>query len=547
MTPTEAKIIAATTAYARGAATAFRGVERKLLVEVVRSIDEVAFAFTMAPNRDELQVGDHNRNLMLVGAASAIEPLIRATEGTPGGVPWGASDPSWVAVADEHLINCGKLAIVGRLAALERYGLAETSYAADGTLVIEVASDAEDAEELDAGWRHYDRKTAPLVSRKARLMRMKDWVARRLDRSVDVIDGWYLRYDGDSVLAAYHREYARLESAGIAEAEALPPTVPIGGRLFNEWTERAVQARASAYQHIAYATRLLNRHSALSLRNLLTCFARREDVFELWASRGESPLGAKRLTASLTLDASSARSAVRRHEIPLPYYIDFGRDFLLLPLFGALLNPYAGQVWHLRENYRRDWDRAVGSREAVFRDELRETVAPLGCRVPQNGFKLRREDGTHATDVDAAIIDPSGRVVLVQLKWPDIYGRSIAERRSRQKNLAAANAWVAAVSEWCSGRTSNQIAAKLGFNASASEPPALLVLARYTARFSGSEDFDTRSGWSSWPRFCEALDAGELDAALRPATRLPVAKRPERHVVRYDLPQGLHVEVRHHV
>lgn len=547
MTPAEVRIEAVASAYARQAATTFRGCERELLVEVVRSLDEVAFAFTMAPNRAELRARDRNRNLMLIGAASAIEPLVLAIEGTEGGVPWRASDPRWIAVADDHLITCGELATVGRLAAMERYGLAETSYTADGTLLIDVASHAEDAEELDAYWRYRARKAAPLAPRKARLVLMKDWVARRLDRTCDVVDGWYLRYDGDTVLSAYHREYARLESEGIAEAEALPPTAPVGGRLFREWTERAVQARASAYQHIAYATRLRSRNSALTLRNLLTCFARREDILGLWESRGEARLDARRLTTSLTLDAATARSVARRHEIPLPYYIDFGRDFLLLPLFGALLNPYAGQIWHVRENYRRDWDRAVGSREAVFRDELRNVVTSLGCQVPPSGFKIRRADGTHTTDIDAAIVDPLGRVILVQLKWPDIHGRSLAERWSRQKNLSSANAWVASVSAWCEGRTSSDVASALGFRASASEPPALLILARYSARFSGAKNFDPRSGWYSWPRFCEELDRGDLDAALRPVPTPSVAERDEAKVERYELPGGFKVEVRHHL
>jgi hypothetical protein len=186
--------------------------------------------------------------------------------------------------------------------------------------------------------------------------------------------------------------------------------------------------------------------------------------------------------------------------MPLPYYIDFGRHFVLLPMFGGLMNASAGLTWHLRRMYRRDWDRSVDGREKVFRDDLREFFPSPRYLIPDRGVRLRRADGSELTDVDAIVLDhQTGRLALIQLKWPDTYGRSIAERNSRRINLLKANEWVGRVSQWIGGRSAGEVSAVLGIGSAGSMPPALLVLARHAARFSGEAQYDARAHWLSWP------------------------------------------------
>ncbi|MFN3627829.1 MAG: hypothetical protein ACK4S3_08125 [Parvibaculum sp.] len=65
------------------------------------------------------------------------------------------------------------------------------------------------------------------------------------------------------------------------------------------------------------------------------------------------------------------------------------------------------------------------------------------CIVPDRGCNLRKSDGSNVTEVDPAVIDrETSDLCLVQLKWPDIYGRSLIERESGRSNLAKANDWV---------------------------------------------------------------------------------------------------------
>jgi hypothetical protein len=73
--------------YLERAAAAWRGRERQLLLELVRGLDEAAFAFTMAPNREQLKRRDEVRHYILRGAASALRPVLESVRDDPGRRP----------------------------------------------------------------------------------------------------------------------------------------------------------------------------------------------------------------------------------------------------------------------------------------------------------------------------------------------------------------------------------------------------------------------------------------------------------------------------
>lgn len=505
MRKAEKRIAEIRAGYLERVASTWRGFERELVIEMVRGLDEAAFAFTMAPNSVELLREDAYRHNMLFGGASALKPFLDRLKNDEGGVPWGPTSPRLGAMADEHLYNCGKLAMAQRVAELERFGLAEATFLGKDRLILEVVSDAEDYAELKASALLASQAHGRLEARKRQLSVNKPAIAAKLDKHVYAADGWFIGYGTDDDLDEYHQEFAKIQATGTAEAQALPAEAMLGGRTFRDWNEASLTAYGGVLKHIAFATRLMATTPGLDLRNLLTMFARKDDIAKVWEARGENAAWAARVTAGLTLDAEAAAICERDHELPLPYYIDYGRHFVLLPMFGGLMNPCAGLVWHLRREHRTDWDRSVDGREAVFRQELRELFPPPRYEVPNSGVMLRRANGSDLTDVDAAVLDRStGELVLIQLKWPDIYGRSLAERNSRRLNLLKANDWVEAVSNWVAGRSAGEIATAIGMKPAGKRPPVLLVLARQTARFSSESGYDKRARWMSWPTLVDA-------------------------------------------
>lgn len=527
-------------------ALAWRGNERQLVIEIVRSLDEAAFAFTMAPNGGDLYRHDVARRLMIIGAASALRPFLEIIKNDSNWVNWGPSSSILQNSADNYLISCGRIAIVERAISFQKYGLATIHFQTNEHLIIEIEPDSvERTEKMTEAWLSIAEREK-LAEEDQRLSAMKDRMATLIDRYVNIDDGWFIGYGTDNELVEYHDQYAKIRNVGNVEAHSLPPESLISKRTFKNWNAASLAASGRALHHIAFATRLLSRNQNLQLRNLLTVFARKVDINEIWRETEKSETWVHRIVSGLTLNAEVASRYEKNYETPLPYYIDFGKDFVLLPVFGCLLNPSSYLVEHLKHEYRRDWDKSVAGREKVFQENIRSNLPTDRYHVPIRNFKLKNPDGSMQTDIDAIILDQeTGDLGLLQLKWPDIYGMSTKERASRQKNLLKANEWVEKVSNWINNRPSKEIASIFGIGQANNTAPTLVVMSRHTAAFSGEVKYDSRSTWISWPRFVQlAADPSGIGLLnlLKNAKPSIAAEPAAPRTITHDLP-GLRVEL----
>lgn len=548
MTEAEKLIFEIRETYINNQMRQWKGHEQKVLIELVRGLDEAAFAFTLAPNRRVLYFNDNARRFIVYGGATALRPLLEAVRDTSGGIPWSPTSPQMSSLADDYLINCGRFLFLQRLAAMERYGLAQTQFDGNKRLIIRLKE--EDREESETrkliAWNGTE-EGQELQQIEKRLISHKDEIIARIDKYARVDSGWFLSYDPDLESIEYYRDSAILYAARIAETDALPKNADIGGREFREWTSTSVTALGKILHHIACATRLKATHDTLKLRNLLTLFARKEDIKAVWMEGGESKEWTKRIINAHLLTSEVASIYEKNYDLPIPYYIECGRDFFLLPVFGGLLNAHAGLVSHLQREYRTDWDRAVNSREEVFRSDLQKAFAPPRYDVPDKGFRLKRSDGSHITDIDAIALDKqSGQIILIQLKWPDIYSRSLAQRNSRRLNLLKANDWVDRVHEWVACRSSHTIATELGIKGGGSASPAIYVISRHIAKFSGETAYNPLATWLSWPSLMNSQTSNDDSRPSLANSQNQETKRPNSlaglQTNYYELP-GLTVEV----
>ncbi len=493
------------------AASYFAGYERLAITEAFRTLDLCAFAFRMAPDREHLLKRDHARHWMLAGAAYALKPLLNGVAGAVGPMPWGPSSAPWTRVVENHLLRCGQLTWLHRLASLERYGLSQATI--DGSRMrIEVASDELEAADRDAlAWLGFRRLDAAGVQGEiglatGQLKRLR----KQLDRKSGTdFGGWFIRYSGHDELLERSRLRVRDLEPIWYETEALPDAAIIGGKTFREWKDACCAAAAAVLHHIEFSTRLKTTHPHVELRNLLTMFLRRDDLEKVWDDRGLASGDVGAVSHAMTLDSQSVDESLAHHDTPLPFYVDMGQEFVLTPSLSALLNPFVGVVRHLRSRYRGDWDRAVDSREAFFRSDLATIFSEPRYTVLSSGVLLRRADGTLLTDVDAVVQDRlSGTLAIVQLKWHDIFSRSLRERESRKRNLISANEWVERVTTWIGDRSSSDIARALNMPPTSchqNAKPVVLVVGRYATRFSGSGTCDPRGAWISWPELVRTV------------------------------------------
>lgn len=495
----------------------WNGLEREAVIEIVRSADYAAYIIHCASDDDSL--GDDaldELTLILSGVAPALGTFLPLMRGDKG-LPFRPATPQIASWIDSMLIEFGKLARLQRFAAMERYGLSRSTMTNAATMRMEVQAGV--GELMDRHASHWlNGETMRRVARTQGTPPGRKHIERLLDATSGVHDGWFINYEGHKELIEGYRQRAMIEVLGCAEAEALPDEAVIGGRPFAEWRAVCVSALGRVFNHVAYASRLRARCPNLSIRNLLTVPVLQDDARAVWIEAGDRPEYANDTISHLVLDAQSIEPWQLHHEIPAPFYVDVGGGWYLLSLFGGLLNPVCGLVRTLRLRHPHDWDKAVDGREVCFRRDIKDHFREPRFVVPDRSITIRREDGSHVTDIDAVILDrDTGTLALIQLKWLDIYGLSPKERESRRRNLLKANEWVDRMVNWISGRNAHQVTKALGMQDTASEskPAILMVIPRYAARFTLNDRLDDRACWVTWPEVVRMrIDKKQIDDPL---------------------------------
>ncbi|QKD44907.1 hypothetical protein HF896_15405 [Alicycliphilus denitrificans] len=504
------------------AASIWQDREKEGLIALVRALDSVATASYWDQSSSSDRAASQrrlNRAMLRMGTPYALRPLLSAVRDQGDGVPLAPTHQKVAEFSYAYLLSCGQLVFLSRLAALERYGLARTERIGSDHIRIEAAGSAPEQALLSSLRRRSNGQDAS-----ARLS-AEQWkeIHARMRGYVDVHDNWFIRYENDWEIVMAYREKARSLGQGFLEAEALPDDVRIGDRCFGEWKDACEQALGRVLAHMDFAAMLKEKRPSIALHDVLTIFARREDVEAVWEEAGLERDRVPPTMRALTLAIDGLDDWERAYETPTSFYVDLGKNFVLLPCFGALTNPYFALFRHLRSTYRKDWDSGVDRREAVFRADLARAFPAPRFMVPLRGYRLYRLDGSMLTDVDAVIVDmETGSVVLAQLKWHDVFGFSLAERESRRRNIGKANEWVERIWSWVDGRTSAEILRELRIEAPGSDrPPLLYVIARYAARFAGDRGQDQRASWLGWQEILHAMDSDAMD--IDPLSQIPTA------------------------
>jgi hypothetical protein len=534
----------------------WRGLEQMAVIELVRGLDFAAVSEMLHPAAKAGGYSANKQTFIPFGALTALRPFLERVGKMSGDLPWGRTPASVARDVDDYLVTCGQLALLLRLAALERYGLASTSFPEPGKIVIETGRGLPELANVEVlrAWQKNNVDSDPMDE--AAFERERNALVARMRSRVDLDPHSLIRYENDLEIADSYLREARRRGKSSIEGEAFPPDLKIGGRSFGEWKDVCEQALGRVLCHIEFALLLYQKHPGqVSLRDILTIPTKREDVASVWIQAGMQPGQVKSTIAALELSVDRIDEWERAFEPPTPFYIGVGQDFVLAPCFGALANPYFSLFRHLKSEYRVDWDRGVDCREDVFRSDLSQAFPEPRFSVPAHGFGLKRPDGSMLTDIDAVILDRhTGTLGLVQLKWHDIFGMSLAELDSRRRNIAEANKWVERVLSWVDGRSSTEVLCSLGVDGTASaRPPVLYVIARYHANFSGMVEPDRRAMWLAWPEILHDLKATDDADPLAHLASIAAVRRSKISEVgevrqEFHFP-GLQVNVRiaHHL
>ncbi|WP_448135155.1 hypothetical protein [Stenotrophomonas rhizophila] len=476
----------------------FYGNEKLATLEIIRSLDLI---FTRERTSEApADEGFYERYFARCGVPEALMPFMKKAHQAVVGVPWTASDTNRSIIVQKYIVECGKLVDLLRLVRLARHGLTSVT-TLPGYIKISVKSDAP---ERAAVLRRRDIASSILTDSEVPSLAPIDARMREMVRHDEL---FFIDYETDNEIEEYFYLDAQRMRVGCPESEAFPDDCVIGERTFAEWREECERACARILRHAHFSKLLCEGRAQSNLRDCLTMFYRKSDVEEMLVRAGTPSHLVVATARALTTLPEDLQSYSDAYEPPATPYISLDGEFVVAPCYGMISNPYFSMFTHLRSAYRKDWDRAVDSRELAFRNEVRRLFPGPRFVVPTSGFKIKREDGSLITDIDAVVCDrETGGVALMQLKWHDPYGRSISERESRRRNLAKASDWVTRVSQWVGSRNCIEISRSLGLERSqATSLPELFVVSRYASRFVGDDRSEHRSTWVSWPELVHAV------------------------------------------
>lgn len=494
------------------------GHEQQALIELVRSADLHAYFLNCFGAPDLTAPLMRQCTEIVRGIGPMLRKLLPELDSFGDGIPWVPSTNSTASWADHVLTKTGQLVHLRRLAYSERYGLVQCENQSETRISIHVLGhDVESLDRDDSGWL-VRKKLADCSKHWTHVdLQIMGWARNRIDQYVKVHRKHFIEYDSDWELLELYQQYVQRLVIQSAEADAFPDDVIIGPRTFGEWKKIAISAAARACLHLSFATRLSAlKQNRLNLRNLLTIFVRYEDLREVWRQQTgvHDEAGLDEIEDIFLFTEKHAEEYFLNHDYPLPYNIRVGKYFALLPQFGYLSNICTFLVAELRRKYRNDWDKAVNLREAKFQQDLCTLLPEKNYIRGRENVLIRRSVGDTETDIDAAYFEKSSNCLyLFQLKWLDVFAYGLRERQSKLTNLLKARKWIEQVSQWVTNTVREEILSRLGLKglevASDSFEVRLVVLTRFSARFSGSHEYDERAAWLSWPRLCRLMHENE--------------------------------------
>jgi hypothetical protein len=520
------------------------GQERALLLEVIRAIDSIGYIRNFAPGYPISDLPGY-LDISWIGANRALSLFLPAGMLGPGAV-WGRTHASRSQWASGLLYRSGLITHLTRLVDFVRYGLATVELTPTGAIRFEIIeSDLEAIDRQAIVWfiRHVQRSYRPILNQLS--PKRNVWLKGELEGRVERDPIFDIRYSSSRELEGFFEAQAEIKAQSLPGNDSLPDNSKLGPLTFGQYRTAIITGMARCLKHSAFVDVLLARPSPPASRDIMTIYAFDNELVEQWGgllslSRPDALVMLEMMGMS-TADISHMRSVP---DCPQALLIRGGDQCWHTPVFGGLNNPFSWVTRKLQRAFRQDWDRAVNSREAAFRDDLRMLFPEPRFLMPEKPHLLRRE-GRTLTDIDALILDrQTGTFAVFQLKWQDSFENSLAERASRQKNVTTeGNAWVDLICRSCEGLSSSGRALLLGVKsdeAANAREMRLFVLARNGAKFSGGESRDTRAAWVSWYDLLRRCHMARN--AADPLSRLWRSGRRERLPVAFKGVQGFELD-----
>ena len=529
-----------------------RGGEQ-ILFETLRALDNIycrqLFVKGKLNSDDELY-----RCLSSYGVNGALERLMPRTLEASRFRPF-RSHERLQEQADEFLFHCGTLHLAERYRSFVREGVVSADLVVheqpDGDGVFEVleltsTSPSHSDERIGAAglrWASEQARNANMPAETDLGLRNRA-MQRELEAHLRLHQGWYVESSTSPEIDRHFMEWAKVYLARMSAQDLIGADEVIGGRPYGRYVEVLTVISALSHRRLSSASILYGRDRRLDLRNMITGHASYDSFVEhvarsLDAERAEI----EDILDAITLSPDNLDLHVKAEATVWAPVVRPTRDLVMLPAYGLDLNPFLFLLNDLRGRFKDDWFVLANLRERRWAAELATMFAAPRWHVDVRNLKLR--DGrVDVTDLDFVAFDVRDEeLTLFQLKWQQPVAGDERARRSASKNLLKeCNKWIEGVHFWLGKYGVRELLVRLGFPADGPEPKIrLVVLARYSAYFTGHGQRDPRATWSDWAHFLKVRSQGgprrlswTLDALQRHVAKLQRTKRFETMTLPID-------------
>jgi len=504
----------------------FQADKRYALLEIIRAMDIYFwYVLSLKDNSTEQEESSARRYLHQFGSSKALS-LFVGEHCNNTGAPLVQSTKELQQWAEAVIWHSGYLGMCEMIIDLARYGLAELSMPSDTEIRVAVRGKYAGIELIEREEFVILGKLAVEmdVEERSLILPQREEMIKRMSNLVKPWKQHYIQYKTAPDIDAYYEKLGLLWTrANCIAADSFSGDATFGGLPYNLYKAVVAIMVGWMWKHIDFCQALWKKHPNLELRNILTITRNYDLQYGYLAGALDVCIEeVAQALSSITLTPNNKffhLSAPRTYIAPV---IQISSDSIVCPLAGMLSgSPFYFMLAELRRQFPEDWDRAVNTREDLFRNDLRFLFPGEYMFIAKKPIKIKTDKRT-LTDIDAVVFDQrNGTLGLFQLKWQDLIGTSMRKRETKKRNLLAeTNSWIDKVSIWLANKEPDEIAQAFSieqFTKINVSKVLLFILGRYYVHFSVDEPPDSRAAWGMWPQvlrlYKEGLEANTYDSS----------------------------------
>jgi len=479
------------------------------IVEIARSID--SYSVLTLPSND---LPDTTIEIFELGINKALDIALQNAKNYPL-LPLVPSDLQLGQWADSFIVACGKVAMCEFMLELNRVKLCSIEQNENGFLFRLNSSNTglESIERSYFGW-HIEQAFQEQRKFIGQHRRERIELAKEMRSLVQMSHRFYMTYDTRPHIDQYYTALGQTQTAKMIGYDSFPKQASFGGIEFQTYCKAVELFAGWSMKHVDFAHLMLQKRTYLNPRNLYTLINPNHRITEyLQAALGMEESVCNQIISVMTLSLDNMREHYNGpSRFVMPTYIAIGDNRLITPVWGSIVNPFLFLLTELKRRYPLDWFRNVNTRENMFREELYHAFIDERFIKIDKPIKIKI-NGRVVTDIDAIIYDKvTCAMGLFQLKFQDLFGKSLRQRSNRKDDMLKANKWVTIITEWLNEVQEKELQQQLQLRHFPIKKGniRLFILGKYAAHFSGNDLPDTRAAWGIWLQVKRILAANPV-------------------------------------